>query len=425
MNQAIKERIEKIKRGEMPEGYKRTRAGISPFDWDVKPSKNLFSNYNDKNHDGDLTVLSASQEHGIIPRDKIDIDIKYNSENLKTYKKVQPGDFVISLRSFQGGIEYSEHLGLVSPAYTVLKSKPGVFNRFYRYYFKTIDFISRLNSTIYGIRDGKQIGYEDFSTLLLHNPPFREQEKIAEILSTWDKAIFLMENLIEQKKKQQKWLMQNLLDPDSGVRLPGFEGEWVKKSLKSLCTEIIDGDWIESKDQSDSGIRLIQTGNIGIGVFLDKFERARYINEETFTRLHCTEVFEGDILISRLPDPIGRACVIKSLKERAIAAVDCSIVRFKTKSVAEYFIQYACSEAYFKKVAVLSGGSTRTRISRKEIEKLTIPLPSDTKEQIAISKVLTTAGYEIDILEQKLEQLQKQKKALMQLLLTGIVRVTV
>ncbi|NLC27041.1 MAG: hypothetical protein GX777_10600 [Fastidiosipila sp.] len=81
MNQAIKERIEKIKRGEMPEGYKRTRAGISPFDWDVKPSKNLFSNYNDKNHDGDLTVLSASQEHGIIPRDKIDIDIKYNSEN--------------------------------------------------------------------------------------------------------------------------------------------------------------------------------------------------------------------------------------------------------------------------------------------------------------------------------------------------------
>ena len=234
MNQAIKERIEKIKRGEMPEGYKRTRAGISPFDWDVKPSKNLFSNYNDKNHNGDLTVLSASQEHGIIPRDKIDIDIKYNSENLKTYKKVQPGDFVISLRSFQGGIEYSEHLGLVSPAYTVLKSKPGVFNRFYRYYFKTIDFISRLNSTIYGIRDGKQIGYEDFSTLLLHNPPFREQEKIAEILSTWDKAILLMENLIEQKKKQKKWLIQNLLDPDSGVRLSGFEGEWKEKNIGDL-----------------------------------------------------------------------------------------------------------------------------------------------------------------------------------------------
>ena len=80
--------------------------------------------------------------------------------------------------------------------------------------------------------------------------------------------------------------------------------------LSSLCSTFADGDWIESKDQSELGIRLIQTGNVGNGFFKDKEEKSRYISEETFDNLHCTEIYPGDILVSRLPDPIGRACII-------------------------------------------------------------------------------------------------------------------
>jgi len=428
MKVEIKERIEQVRRGEIPNQYRRTRAGIMPEDWiKTEPLKaaNLFRNHTNKKHGGAFEVLSATQDRGIIPRTEVDIDIKYAEENISGYKKVDDGDFVISLRSFQGGIEYSEYEGLVSPAYTVLKPIRSIVNDYYKAYFKTEDFISRLNATVYGIRDGKQVGYEDFGELVLHYPPTDEQEKIAEILTHCDTVIELKKQFIEEKRRQKKYLMQNLLNPDKGVRLPGFEGKWLKKTLKTLCTEIIDGDWIESKDQSDSGIRLIQTGNIGIGSFLDKFERAKYISEDTFARLHCTEVLNGDILISRLPDPIGRACIISSRKERAITAVDCSIVRLKAKLVAEYFIQYACSDAYFKQIAVLSGGSTRTRISRKEIEKLKISLPGDIKEQIAISTILSTADREIDLLEQELTQWQAKKKSLMQLLLTGLVRVKI
>ena len=97
--------------------------------------------------------------------------------------------------------------------------------------------------------------------------------------------------------------------------------------LKDVCTIFTDGDWIESKDQSNEGIRLLQTGNIGEGIYLEKELRAKYISEETFDRLKCTEVFPGDILVSRLPEPVGRACIVPDKKERMITAVDCTICR--------------------------------------------------------------------------------------------------
>src|SRR5690606_8853904 len=151
------------------------------------------------------------QDRGIILRSELDIDIKYDKESLGTYKKVEPGDFVISLRSFQGGIEYSEYEGIVSPAYTVIKNKIDMDKGYYKYYLKTENFIRRLNSVIYGIRDGKQIGFSDFSQLYIVYPPVVEQEKIAEIITYSDKEIKLIEQELDLLKKQKKGLMQLLL----------------------------------------------------------------------------------------------------------------------------------------------------------------------------------------------------------------------
>lgn len=97
--------------------------------------------------------------------------------------------------------------------------------------------------------------------------------------------------------------------------------------LEDICTVFTDGDWIESKDQSESGIRLVQTGNIGEGTYLEKEARAKYISEGTFDKLKCTEIFSGDILVSRLPEPVGRACIVPEKAERMITAVDCTICR--------------------------------------------------------------------------------------------------
>ncbi|MEI7993403.1 MAG: N-6 DNA methylase [Methylococcaceae bacterium] len=146
--------------------------------------------------------------------------------------------------------------------------------------------------------------------------------------------------------------------------------------LKEVCTLITDGNWIESKDQSPNGIRLIQTGNVGIGEYLDKDSKARFISEETFNRLQCTEVFEGDVLVSRLPDPVGRACMLPAMRGRAITEVDCSILRFDpVRFIDTLFPYYTQSAAYYRQLEAFLTGASRSRISRKNLEAIKIPLP--------------------------------------------------
>lgn len=179
--------------------------------WSFPKAKELFQSVSDKEHNGDLAVLSSTQDRGIVPRNEVDIDIKYDACSLVNYKKVSKGNFVISLRSFQGGIEYSTYTGLVSPAYTVLSSRKEISDGYYKQFFKSTDYINRLNVAVYGIRDGKQISYEDFGRLRIPYPPIKEQDAIAEVLSTADHEINLLQQDIEQEKQKKKALMQLLL----------------------------------------------------------------------------------------------------------------------------------------------------------------------------------------------------------------------
>jgi type I restriction enzyme S subunit len=151
---------------------------------------------------------------------------------------------------------------------------------------------------------------------------------------------------------------------------------WEIKKLGEVCEFFGDGDWIESKDQSDQGIRLIQTGNVGEGVFKDRSEKARYISEATFKRLRCTEIVEGDCLISRLPDPVGRSCLIPKLDERLITAVDCTIARFKgVRILPNFFVYYSQSTNYISWIDSETTGTTRKRISRSKLGETPIPIP--------------------------------------------------
>ena len=152
---------------------------------------------------------------------------------------------------------------------------------------------------------------------------------------------------------------------------------WKTKMLSDVCEVFADGDWIESKDQSPEGIRLVQTGNVGEGDFKDRSEKARYISDATFKRLRCTEIFEGDCLISRLPDPVGRSCCLPDTGERMITAVDCTIVRFNPQQVIPtFFIYYSQSNDYLSAADSETTGTTRKRISRTKLGQIPIPLPT-------------------------------------------------
>jgi restriction endonuclease S subunit len=175
---------------------------------------------------------------------------------------------------------------------------------------------------------------------------------------------------------------------------------WPTKTLADVCKVFADGDWVESKDQSPDGIRLIQTGNVGQGMFKDRAEKARYISEATFKRLRCTEIFRGDCLISRLPDPVGRSCILPNTGERMITAVDCTIVRFNpTQLLPAFFNFYSQSDDYLEAVDSVTTGTTRNRISRSNLGLVPIPVPALPEQQRVV-----------DILDEAFESIATAKE---------------
>lgn len=418
MKESIKKRIETIRRSEVPEGYCHIKdIGIAPEDWTLGKMSDIIENVSrpvPKPNKPYWRLGIKSWAKGTFHTFVDDPE----TVNMDELYEVKEKDLIVNITfawEHAIAIAKKEDEGmLVSHRFPTYVFKEEQVPEYYqavitqRYFKDMLDHISPG-----GAGRNRVLNRKDFLNLPCFVLSINEQKKISEILTTCDRIIELKQQLLEEKRRQKQWLMQKLLLESYDVN---------DMTLSELCSAIYDGDWIESKDQSESGIRLIQTGNIGVGKYLDKEGRAKHISEETFERLHCTEVFAGDVLLSRLPDPIGRACIISDLPERAITAVDCTIIRFKDTAVAEFFLQYATSAEYFNKIAILAGGSTRTRISRKEIEKLSIPIPTNQTIMQKISEILSLADKEIAMIEQELEAWQQKKKSLMQLLLTGLVR---
>lgn len=170
-------------------------------------------------------LLSVTQEQGVIPRRLLDRKVVMPEGATDSYKLVEPGDFVISLRSFEGGLEYSKYRGLVSPAYTVLRAKQPICDDFYRHYFKSKDFINRLSVAVIGIRDGKQISYDDFAFLKLPAPSIEVQQKVAAVLNDAEHEIELLTNHLEMLKAEKRALMADLLTGKRRVRMPDSMAE--------------------------------------------------------------------------------------------------------------------------------------------------------------------------------------------------------
>ena len=200
----------------------------------------------------------------------------------------------------------------------------------------------------------------------------------------------------------------------STVNKKRITSSWEQRKLASLCEKFTDGDWIESKDQSDFGVRLVQTGNVGVAEYLDKPNNKKWISEDTFDRLHCEEVLPGDILISRLPEPAGRACIVPLLGTKMITAVDCTIVRTAPDMSNKFLVQYLSSQAYFDDVNTCLAGGTRQRISRGNLANFNVPIPVKKSEQDAIGMFFGYLDNLITLHQRELEKLQNIKKSMLE-----------
>jgi len=184
--------------------------GFGNTKWKKVGAGEIFESFTKKGFENE-ELLSATQDRGIIPRSQLEGRVTMPEGTTAGYKLVEPGDFIISLRSFQGGLEYSYFRGIVSPAYIVLKPKEKIEVEFYKQYYKSYEFIGRLATAVIGIRDGKQVSYDDFCIVKIPFPSIEEQTAISQVLQAADKEIQLLKRKCDKLKEQKKGLMQVLL----------------------------------------------------------------------------------------------------------------------------------------------------------------------------------------------------------------------
>ncbi|WP_431286775.1 restriction endonuclease subunit S [Roseateles chitinivorans] len=171
--------------------------------------------------------------------------------------------------------------------------------------------------------------------------------------------------------------------------LPKGWGSTTVKNLAGTSGLFVDGDWVESKDQDPNGdIRLLQLADIGDGVFLDKSDR--WINEEAFTRLRCTRLETGDVLIARMPDPLGRACLMPSLEKRCVTVVDVAALRVDPQVADNRWVMHTVNAPQLRaEISAQASGTTRKRISRGNLGGLLVPLPPESEQKRIADKIDT------------------------------------
>lgn len=423
MNQTIKKRIEEIKQGKVPEGYKLTKSGVLPFSWDSLELGKLVSPIQEKAHNNKFEVLSITAGIGFVNQtDKFGMVIA--GAQYQNYIVLRKGDFSYNKgnsKTYPQGCIYmleDRDEAAVPSVFISFRFKPEI----HTYYYKHLFINGFLNRQLYryinaGVRnDGLLNLYnDDFYGCEIPVPSLPEQHKIAKILSTWDKAIELKEKLIEEKKRQKKWLLENLLNPKSGVKLPGFEGEWEVKTIGDVVLSIVGGGTPPRDviDYYEGDIPWATVKDLGNDFY--KGNTIEHISAQAIHNNTTKIIPKGSFIISTRMG-LGKGFI--NTVDMAINQ-DLKGLRLQNYVNIVFFAYWYKSGKWFQKFC---SGSTVQGIDLRTLKRITIQLPP-LKEQTAIADILSTADKEINLLEQELEQLQKQKKALMQLLLTGIVRV--
>lgn len=420
MNPEIKQRIEQIRRGEVPEGYKKAKQCICPADWETTSLRELadigqgytFKREYQGNHIGRWNYFKVAdiglQSSSIYLSSSIN---KIDDFLLKQlgYKPFHAGSIVfprVGAALLNNNKKILLHDSLVDDNVLVLsiKNKAVCSNIFLYYLLSKFQLADWCNSGLVPVINSKTVLKQS-----IHLPEFTEQQKISAILSTQDKAIGLQEKRIAEKQRQKKYLMQQLLTGKK--RLPGFSGTWKADRLGEL--------FFERKETNCENLEMLAiTGTQGIipRKELDLKDNSSE-NKSKYLRV-CV----GDIGYNTMRMWQG---VSAYSNYEGIVSPAYTILKPSLLINAKYFAYlFKMPEIIFLFYRFSQGLVDDTRnLKYENFKKIKVFYPPDIEEQTAIAEVLSTADHEIDLLQQDIEQEKQKKKALMQLLLTGIVRV--
>ena len=406
--------------GEIPEG------------WEVIKAKYLFSPRNEKGN-STLVLLSPTQKYGVIPQSQLEgvVQVKENTD-LQSFKTIHYGDFVISLRSFQGGFEFSNYEDVCSPAYQVFHATKDLSNDFFRYLFKSDGFISKINSLTVGIREGKNIQYWDFSNMLLALPPKKVQIRSAQYLNAKcieiDTMLSKTRSSIEEYKKLKQAVITQAVTKgvrgeremkDSGVEWIGeIPEEWNKCKLKNISIDIGDGLHGTPKFDDSGEVYFINGNNFSSEYVEPKFDTKKLCLEESLN-YPKPELTEQTIMIS-LNGSYGKVCLYRYFP--MLLGKSAGYITL-LPSINRRYVRYYLSSTPAQIIMTLSlNGTTIPNLSLNTLYNFPTILPP-ASEQAEIADYLDAKCAEIDKLIAKKEQLVKElesyKKSLIYEVVTG------
>ena len=421
--QEIKNRIDLINKGEVPEGYKCCWGYFYPADWSIKKLKYLFNKVKTKNADSStLPVFTNSATQGVILQDEyFDREI-VNEDNTSGYYIVENGDFMYNPRissNAPAGPINRNHLGIkgiASPLYTVFRAKKDENIKFIENYFKSNYWHRYMKSVSnQGARhDRLNLTDDDFMNMPIPQPSEKEQEKIAEILSCCDKVIELKEKTIEEKYRIKNLIIQNELKHINCNN--DVSGKYIKLGT---CVKFYKSKELPKEKIVNNGVYpCIHYGQL-FRVYGSQIKNIiSYTNEND-------EYFmsqEGDVLMPTSDvTPTGLATASCINLDNVILGGDILIIRPNKKILNGNYLSYVIASER-KQILKLVTGVTVYHIYSSDMKNFKFWLPNIKKQENIVNK-LSQCDKEIELLKQELEQYKQFKKSLSQLLLTGIVRV--
>ena len=356
-------------------------------EWVEKRGDEVFENISNKNHNSDLPILAITQEYGAIPRDLIDYKMLVSEKSVSSYKVVDIGDFIISLRSFQGGIEYSNYKGICSPAYIVLKPKTPIEDRFYKYFLKTYNYIQDLNRKLEGIRDGKMISYKYFSEINLPFPSLPEQQKIAAFLTAVDNRIELLGKKQALLKEYKKGLMQKIFTQEIRFKADGGSefSDWEEKSLKTIFKER------KLSATKADGYEHISLTTEGVVPKSERYERDFLVSDDNSKKYKVTKL--DDICYN----PANLKFGVISRNKYSDGIFSPIYVTFEVINADIKFIEYFVTRwDFINRVRKYEEGTVyeRQAVKPEDFLKFSIPIPS-IEEQTKIASFLSSIDKKI------------------------------
>lgn len=409
--------------------------GQIPKGWELRRAKTLFTQRNSKGN-GIEVLLSPTQKYGVVPQSQLEgvVQVKEDTD-LQMFKTVHKGDFVISLRSFQGGFEYSLYEGVCSPAYQVFYPTSPICDTYYRYLFKSQSFISKMNNLTVGIREGKNIQYVDFANSQIPVPPLAEQERIAVFLDAEcaeiDTVLEKTRASIEEYKKLKQAVITQAVTKgvrgdrpmkDSGIEWIGdIPAEWEIRKIFRAINKVGDIDHY-MPDSVDDGIPYLMTGDLQEKLSDVNLKRCKKVSFQDYEMLSSKiRVSKGDVIFARYAT-IGTVCFVDT-EDNILVSYACLIIKPNSSLLyGEFLFYYLKSTAFLEEIKQYIKANTQANVGLDSVSKAKIALPS-VHEQQKIVEYLRDKCKKIDALiakkQQYLTEIENYKKSLIYEYVTG------